>query len=102
MLPQLPPEIQAVRDLGVTLFAGEPDVVQPIALARFGQPVAQIDSMGAYSCRPIDNQRGNRLSEHSFGNAVDIGGFRLADGRTITVVKGWTRGNSVAHERTFW
>jgi hypothetical protein len=69
------------------------DVVQPIAMARFGQPVAQIDSMGAYACRPIDNQRGNRLSEHSFGNAVDIGGFRLADGRNITVVKGWTKGN---------
>lgn len=69
------------------------DVVQPIAKARFGQPVAQIDSMGTYSCRPIDNQRGNRLSEHSFGNAVDIGGFRLADGRTITIVQGWTRGN---------
>ena len=69
------------------------DVVQPIALARFGQPVTQIDSMGAYSCRPIDGQRGNRLSEHAFGNAVDVGGFRLADGHTITLVKGWTRGD---------
>jgi hypothetical protein len=69
------------------------DVVQPIALARFGQPVAQIDSMGTYACRSIDNQRGNRLSEHAFGNAVDIGGFRLANGRTITLVRGWTRGD---------
>ena len=69
------------------------DVVQPIAMARFGQPVAQIDSMGTYSCRPIDNQRGNKLSEHSFGNAMDVGGFRLADGHLITVVKGWTRGD---------
>ncbi len=38
------------------------DIVQPIARARFGQPVVQIDSMGTYACRPIDNQRGNRLS----------------------------------------
>ena len=70
------------------------DVVQPIAMARFGQPVAQIDTMGAYSCRPIDGHRSHRLSEHSFGNAVDIGAFRLADGARITVEKGWTRGDA--------
>jgi len=70
------------------------DVVQPIAMARFGQPVAQIDTMGAYACRPIDGHRSHRLSEHSFGNAVDIGAFRLADGARITVEKGWTRGDA--------
>jgi hypothetical protein len=68
------------------------EVVQPIALARFGQPVVHIDSMGSYSCRSIDNKRGANLSEHSFGNATDIGGFRLADGHEIKVVKAWTRG----------
>ena len=57
------------------------DVVQPAAQARFGQPVAQIDSMGSYNCRGMNNQIGARLSEHSFGNALDVGGFRLADGR---------------------
>ena len=70
------------------------EVVQPIAMARFGQPVAQIDTMGAYACRAIDGHRSNRLSEHSFGNAVDIGAFRLADGSRITVEKGWTRGDA--------
>ncbi|MDB5570079.1 MAG: hypothetical protein JWN93_1262 [Hyphomicrobiales bacterium] len=69
------------------------NVVQPAAQARFGQPVTQIDSMGGYGCRPINNQRGASLSEHSFGNALDVGGFRLADGRKITVVQGWTRGD---------
>lgn len=68
------------------------EVVQPVALARFGQPVATIDSMGSYSCRPIDNIHGAHLSEHSFGNATDIGGFRLADGHEIKVVTAWTRG----------
>lgn len=69
------------------------DVVQPIAQARFGQPIAQINSMGSYSCRGMNNQRGARLSEHSFGNALDIGGFVLADGREITIVRDWTRGD---------
>jgi hypothetical protein len=69
------------------------DVVQPAAMARFGQPVAQIDSMGSYSCRGMNNQFGARLSEHSFGNALDVGGFQLADGRRITLVHDWTRGD---------
>jgi hypothetical protein len=69
------------------------DVVQPAAMARFGQAVAQLDSMGSYNCRGMNNQAGARLSEHSFGNALDIGGFQLADGRKITLVHDWTRGD---------
>ncbi|WP_425338916.1 extensin family protein [Methylocapsa acidiphila] len=69
------------------------DVVQPAARARFGQPVVQIDSMGTYSCRAMNNQFGARISEHAFGNAIDIGGFRLADGREISIVRDWTRGD---------
>ena len=69
------------------------DVVQPAAMARFGQPVAQIDSMGSYNCRGMNNQFGARLSEHSFGNALDVGGFQLADGRKITLVHDWTHGD---------
>ena len=69
------------------------DVVQPAAWARFKQPVTQIDTMGSYGCRPINNKGGAKLSEHAFGNAIDIGGFRLADGQKITLVKGWTKGD---------
>lgn len=72
------------------------DVVQPAAQARFGQPVVQINSMGSYNCRGMNNQPGARLSEHSFGNATDVGGFVLADGRKITVVHDWTRGDEQA------
>jgi len=72
------------------------DVVQPAALARFGEPVAEIDSMGAYSCRTMNNQPGGHISEHAFGNALDIGGFRLADGREILIVRDWTRGDDQA------
>jgi hypothetical protein len=69
------------------------DIVQPAAQARFGVPVVQINSMGSYSCRGMNNQAGARLSEHAFGNALDIGGFVLADGRTIAIVHDWTRGD---------
>ncbi|HUI20303.1 MAG TPA: extensin family protein [Methylocella sp.] len=69
------------------------EVVQPAAWARFGEPVAEIDSMGAYSCRTMNNQPGARISEHAFANAFDIGGFRLASGREILIVRDWTRGD---------
>jgi hypothetical protein len=72
------------------------DVVQPAAQARFGQNVAQINSMGSYACRGVNNQRGAPLSEHSFGNALDIGGFVLADGRAITLVRDWWQGDEQA------
>jgi len=29
------------------------------------------------------------ISEHAFGNAIDVAAFTLADGRTITVKDGW-------------
>ena len=69
-------------------------VVQPAARARFGQNVVEIESMGSYNCRSMNHQIGARLSEHSFGNAIDIGGYRLADGRKITYVHDWTHGDA--------
>jgi hypothetical protein len=72
------------------------DTVQPAAQARFGSRVARIDSMGSYACRGMNNQSGAQLSEHSFGNALDIGGFVLEDGRKITLVRDWWRGDEQA------
>jgi hypothetical protein len=64
-------------------------IVQPDAQTRFGQRVATVNVFGAYSCRGIDNMPGARLSEHAFGNAVDVAGFTLADGRKIDFVHDW-------------
>jgi hypothetical protein len=69
-------------------------VVQPAAMARFGVAVTELDVFGAYSCRTVDNQAGQKLSEHAFGNAVDVSGFGLADGRKIVVVRDWKRDGS--------
>ena len=66
-------------------------VVQPAAIARFGVGVAELDVFGAYSCRTVDNLPGEHLSEHAFGNAVDVSGFRLADGRRIVIVNDWKK-----------
>ena len=64
------------------------ETVQPAAELYFGTSVAELRA-GSYSCRGRNNKVGAKLSEHSFGNAVDIMSFKLADGRTISVEKGW-------------
>jgi hypothetical protein len=68
------------------------EVVQPAARLIYGMNVIHM-RVGSYACRSRNNQRGAKLSEHSFGNALDVMSFKLADGRDVTVVKGW-RGSS--------
>jgi hypothetical protein len=73
--------------------------VQPAAHRQFGMPVVEVKQIASYSCRGRNGSRRGRLSEHSFGNALDIAGFRLANGHEITVVRGWWRGTP--RERAF-
>lgn len=65
------------------------DAIQPAALRWFGSPVAEIRQISAYSCRGMNGNPRARISEHAFGNALDIASFTLADGRKITVKGGW-------------
>ena len=64
-------------------------VVGASAQRWFGQQVVEIKQISAYSCRGMNGQRGARISEHAFGNALDIAAFTLADGRRVTVKNGW-------------
>lgn len=65
------------------------EAVPAAAQAWLGGRVVRIESFGTFACRPVNNQAGNRLSEHGRANAVDIAAFVLADGRRITVLAGW-------------
>lgn len=63
--------------------------VQPAAEQAFGSQVTGMTVASSYSCRARNNRRGAKMSEHGFGNAIDISSFTLADGRRITVKQGW-------------
>ncbi len=63
------------------------EAVQPLAKDEFGQRVVRVNQLGAFSCRGINGS--NHLSQHALGLAIDIAGFRLADGSTINVEKDW-------------
>ena len=45
-----------------------------------------------YACRTRNSQPGARLSEHAKGNAIDIGGFTLANGDVVNVETDWRQG----------
>jgi len=63
--------------------------IQPAAIRWFGARVVEIKQISAYSCRGMNGNPRAHISEHAFGNALDIAGFTLADGRYISVQKGW-------------
>jgi hypothetical protein len=65
------------------------DSVQPAAQRWFGAHVVEIKQISAYSCRGMNGNANAHISEHAFGNALDIAAFTLADGRHITVKDGW-------------
>jgi hypothetical protein len=63
--------------------------VQPAAMRWFGARVVEIKQISAYSCRGMNGNPNAHISEHAFGNALDIAAFTLADGRRISVETGW-------------
>jgi hypothetical protein len=65
------------------------DSVQPAAMRWFGARVVEIKQISAYSCRGMNGNSHAHISEHAFGDALDIAAFTLADGRRITVEGGW-------------
>jgi hypothetical protein len=59
-------------------------------MARENTHLARIIVGTSYMCRPRNNVSGADVSEHGFANAVDVVGFELEDGRTISLPSGWT------------
>ena len=75
--------------VAAALALWERDVLQPAARRHFGSRVVRIDHAGSYSCRRLYGQSEGRFSEHATADAIDILGFRLADGRRISVLRDW-------------
>ena len=57
----------------------------PAARLRYLSGVSSIHQLSSYSCRTMNNVRGAKMSEHSKGNAIDIGSITLKNGDEIDV-----------------
>ena len=60
------------------------DDVAP-TLAEFGPPLRVLDNFDSYECRGRNRVRAAALSEHGRADAIDVRGFKLADGREINL-----------------
>jgi hypothetical protein len=86
LAPDTPP---VTCPVAVALEIWRRDTLAPVARAVFGSEVARIEHLGAYSCRRIYGRDEGNWSEHATGNAIDIAGFVLKNGRRISVLSDW-------------
>ncbi|WP_225781559.1 extensin family protein [Xenophilus sp. Marseille-Q4582] len=64
--------------------------LQAAAQAALGQRVTRVEHLGSHVCRDIstgDGRATGRRSRHATADALDVGGFLLADGRRIQVLR---------------
>ena len=58
-------------------------VIEPAARNVYGEELKSVSQVSTYVCRPRNGTA--KLSEHAFGNAIDIGHFSLSKGTEIDV-----------------
>jgi hypothetical protein len=55
----------------------------------------------SYDCRNVDHEKTGNLSFHAFADALDLMGFTLADGRTVSIAPGYDgtaeQGHDILH-----
>jgi hypothetical protein len=81
------PDATCAVDAGLVLWLR--DGVQPAAERAFGTRVVAVEHYGTHSCRRMYGRAEGAWSEHATGNAIDIAGFVLADGRRVDVRRDW-------------
>ena len=69
-------------------------ILQPAARSAFGERVVKLRIVASYACRGRDNKPGAKISEHAFGNALDVSAFTLESGRVVEVENGWVSGGN--------
>jgi len=82
-----PAKLSVACPVAAALLVWDREIVRPAALRHFGAPLVTIEHFGSFNCRRIAGS--NNWSEHATADAIDIAGFRLADGRRIRVLGNW-------------
>jgi hypothetical protein len=87
---QIPFSNAVTTDCGMaTALPGWIGDVDRFLLATENTRIATVNVGTGYMCRNVNNGATGNLSFHAFGDAVDVMGFTLEDGRTIAVETAW-------------
>lgn len=85
--PELRPELRTSCEMARAWLEFTP-TLQEIAARELGSPIARVDHFGSYGCRRMTGNR-SRMSLHSQARALDLAGFRTADGQVVVVDRDW-------------
>jgi hypothetical protein len=72
-------------EMALTFAKWTKNELNPAARRRYWSRVKTIHQMSSYSCRRINGS--HKMSEHSTGNALDVGRIELSNGKDIDVEK---------------
>ena len=72
---KLEPRITAAEPFQARVARFE-ELVARLGQEVYGRAPSRILNAGAYACRRVEHRQG-RVSEHAFGNALDVTGFRF-------------------------
>lgn len=87
---QIPFNTAVTTDCGMaTALPGWIGDVDRFLLASENTRIASVNVGTGYMCRNVNNGKTGNLSFHGFGDAVDVMGFKLEDGRTLDVETAW-------------
>lgn len=60
--------------------------------------VVELKVAASYACRPRNNKRGAKVSEHGRGNAIDIAGFTFSNGKSVSVLRNYDKTMRKVHK----
>lgn len=73
----------------VSLALWERHSLQPQARRWFGRTVARLEHFGTVACRNLYGRAAGPRSRHATGDAIDVAGLVLDDGRRVVVRRDW-------------
>ncbi len=82
--------------VAASLALFERHTLRPLTKTLLNTEVTGVDHLGSFSCRNIGNAATGRRSEHALANAIDVAALRLADGRTLRLVRDWNAHNEAS------
>ena len=78
-------------DCGIaSALPGWIEQIDSYLLAKDDTRIAELVVGTSYMCRNVNSGIGGNLSFHALGVALDVVGFRLEDGRFVTIEGGWS------------
>lgn len=90
MAPLAPADAPMTCKEALAVSIWERQVIQPAAYEHLGQGVVAVKNYGSYSCRRIYGKQAGPVSQHATANALDVSGFKLADGSDVMVARDWS------------